>query len=65
MVIPAANRSVKRHNGRHSAVNLLGGLFLISLDVPGRVGANVDVVHIPTQNRVTAVSNFLFKNQFH
>lgn len=65
VVISTADSPVKRHNCCHSSVNLFCGLFLVSLDVSGRVGANVDIVHIPPQNRVTAVGYLLFKHQFH
>ena len=65
MVIPTSDSPVKRHNSSDCSVNLLGGLFLICFDVAGGVGSDIDVVHIPTQNRVTAVGYFLFKHQFH
>ena len=65
MVIPTADSPVESHDCCHRSVNLLCGFFLVSLDISGRVGANVDIVHVPPQNRVTAVGYFLFKNQFH
>lgn len=64
-IIFTPNSTVKCHNSCHSSVNLLGGFFLICLDVACGVGADIDVVHIPPQNRVTAVRYFLFKHQFH
>ncbi len=44
VVVPAADSTVKSHDCCHSSVNLFSGLFLISLDVPGGVGANVDML---------------------
>lgn len=64
-VIPATDSTIKRHNCCHSSVNLFSGFFLIGLDISGGVGSDIDVVHIPPQNRVTAVGYLLFKHQFH
>ena len=33
-------------DGGHHAVDLLGGFFFVGFDVPGRVGADEDVVHL-------------------
>lgn len=42
----ASNRAVEAHDGDHHAVDLLGGFFFVGFDVPGRVGADEDVVHL-------------------
>ena len=42
----ASNRAVKAHDGGHHAIDLLGGFFFVGFDVPGRVGADEDVVHL-------------------
>ncbi|WP_304025208.1 hypothetical protein [Rothia mucilaginosa] len=42
----ASNRAVEAHNSGHHAVDLLGGFFFVGFDVPGRVGADEDVVHL-------------------
>ena len=65
MVIPTSDSPVKRHNSSNRAINLFGGLFLVCFNVSGRVGSDIDVVHISPQNRVTAVGYFLFKHKFH
>ena len=46
----ASNRAVKAHDSGHHAVDLLGGFFLVGFDVPGRVGADEDIVHHPPRN---------------
>ncbi len=58
VVVSAADSAVESHNSSYCSVNLFCGLFLISLDVTGGVGANVNIVHVPPQNRVTAVGLF-------
>lgn len=42
----ASNREVEAHDGGHHAVDLLGGFFFAGFDVPGRVSAAEDVVHL-------------------
>ena len=65
VVVSAADRPVERHDGRDGSVDLLGGLLLVRLDVPGGVGADEDVVHVPAQHRVPAVREPLFQRQLH
>lgn len=48
----ASDGSVQGHDGGDDAVDLLGALLLVGFDVPGRVGADVDVVHHPRQDLV-------------
>ena len=62
-VISTANGSVQSHNRGNGTVNLLRGFFLVCLDVSGRVGSDEDIVHIPSENRVAAVSNLLLQYQ--
>ena len=38
---------VQRHDQRHRAVHLFRGFFLVYLQVPGRIGANEGIVHVP------------------
>ena len=47
----ASNRAVKAHDGGHHAIDLLGGFFFVGFDVPGRVGADEDVVHLTFRHR--------------
>lgn len=61
----ASNRAVEAHDGGHHAVDLLGGFFFVGFDVPGRAGADEDVVHHPSQNRVTIMSELSLQDQFH
>lgn len=42
----ASNRAFEAHDGGHHAVDLLGGFFFVGFDVPSRVGADEDVVHL-------------------
>lgn len=42
----ASHRAVETRDGGHHAVDLLGGFFFVGFDVPGRVGADEDVVHL-------------------
>ena len=57
--------SVKAHDQRHRAVNLLGGLFLVDFDVSGWVGAHEHIVHVPTEHRVPTVDELLLQHQPH
>ena len=65
VIIPTANCTVECHNRGNSTVNFLCGFFFVCFYVSGRVCAYEDIIHISTQNRVTAVCDFLFKCQFH
>ena len=65
VIIPAANRTVECHDGCHGTVNFLRGFLLIRLDVSGRVGADEDVVHHPTKDRMATVGDALLQHQLH
>lgn len=60
-----ANRPVQSHDGGHCAVYLLCGFLLVHFDVASRVGADEDVVHVPAQDGMPTVSNFLLQHQLH
>jgi len=51
--------------GCHGTIDFLCGFFFIRLDVPGRVGADEDVVHHPSEDRMTTVGNALLQHQLH
>ena len=63
--IAAADGAVKRHDSGDGSVDLLGGFFLVGFDVARRVGADVDVVHHPAENRMPAVGDLLLQHQLH
>ena len=42
----ASNRAVEAHDSGHHAVDFLGGFFFVGFDVPGRVSADEDAVHL-------------------
>lgn len=42
----ASNYAVKAHDGGPHTIDLLGGFFFVGFNVPGRVGADEDVVHL-------------------
>ena len=46
-VVAASDSPIKGHNGGNGTIDFFCGFFLVWLDVPRRVGANVDVVHHP------------------
>jgi len=46
----ASNRAFEAHDGGHHAVDLLDGFFFVGFDVPGKVGADEDIVHHPPRN---------------
>lgn len=50
-----SNRAVEAHDGGHHTVDLLDGFFFVGFDVPGRVGADEDVVRL---NLSTAAHTF-------
>jgi len=64
-VVAAPDRAVQRHDRGHRAVDLLGGLLLVRLDVPGGVGADEDVVHHPPEHRVPRVRDAFSEHQLH
>ena len=57
--IPATNRTVKSHDEGNRPINLLRAFCFVCLDVPGRVGADEDVVHVPPQDGMPAVAEAL------
>ena len=60
-----SDRPVERHNRGDRSVNSLGALFLVGLDVPSRIGADVNVVHHPAQRGVSAMRDASLKYQLH
>ena len=63
--ISAPYRTVKPHDCGNSPIYLFCGFFLICFDVACRVGSDEDIVHHPSQDRVAAVCDLLFKHKFH
>ena len=51
--VAASDGSVEGHDGGDDAVNFLGGLLLVGLDIPSWVGAHVNVIGYPGENGTT------------
>ena len=64
-IISTADRTVECHDKCDHAVDLLGGLLLICLDIPHRIGANEYIVCHPAHDGMPAVRYFLFQGQLH
>ena len=63
--VSAANGTVKPHDGGYHTVDLLCGLLLICFNITRRISPNKDVIHHPSKNRMTAMSDLLFQHQLH
>ena len=61
----ASDSATEGHDGGDDAVDFLGGLLFVGFDVSCWGGANVNVIHHPRQHRLAAVSDPLFKHEFH
>ena len=59
------DRPIQGHYSSHRRVDLLGRFFLIHLNIAGRVLADVDIIHVPPEDRMTAVGDPLFKDELH
>lgn len=51
VVIAAADCTVKSHDHCNRAVDFFCTFFLVRFDIPGRVGADEDVIHHPAECR--------------
>lgn len=49
-VVAASDGPIKSHNGGNGAIDFFCRFFLVRLDVPRRVGADVDAVHHPAED---------------
>ncbi len=63
--VTVPQRPVQCHDRCNSTVDFFGAFFFVRLDVTGRVSTDLDVIHHPAQNRLTAVRDSLLQCQLH
>ena len=59
------HRPIQRHDQCYRAVDLLRGLFLIQLQIAGRIGAHIGVIEIPAQYGVPAMIEPVLQHNAH
>jgi len=64
-VVSTADRTVECHDRGDRSVDLLGGLFLVGLDVARRITLDENVVHVPAQHWMPVVGDLLLQRQLH
>ena len=59
-IISTADPTVKSHDSGDGSVDFLCGFFFVSFYIACRVSADIDVIHHPTEYRMTTVGQLLF-----